>query len=161
HTHGHGHSHGASHGHGHAHGHSHSHEVDPSTRVSRAMWITIFFMIIEAGAGFYANSLALLSDAAHMLTDVGALLLGLLAVWVARRPSTPQMSFGYHRAEILGALASGLLIWLIAGVLSIEAFSRLSSPPDVNGPVVFVIAAIGLVANLTSMRVLHGGQDEN
>jgi cobalt-zinc-cadmium efflux system protein len=125
------------------------------------MGITIAFMVIEAAGGPYANSLALLSDAAHMLTDVGALLLSLFAIWVARKPSTPTMSFGYARAEILGALASGLIIWLIAGLLGFEAIGRLRAPPEVNGPVVFVIAGIGLAANLLSMRVLHGAHHEN
>src|SRR5579885_1652691 len=154
-----GHSH--DHDHDHDHGHDHGHGHDHSLRISKAMWITIFFMAVEAAGGLYANSLALLSDSAHMLTDVGALLLGLFALWVSRKPSTPRMSFGYHRAEILGALASGLLIWLIAGLLGYEAIARLSSPPEVNGPVVFVIAFIGLAANLTSMRVLHGGHHQN
>jgi cobalt-zinc-cadmium efflux system protein len=125
------------------------------------MWITIAFMVIEAIGGFYANSLALLSDAAHLLTDVGALGVSLFALWVARKPSTPQMSFGYHRAEILGALASGLLIWLIAGVLIFEAILRLGAPPEVDGKVAFWIALLGFVANVACMYVLHDAREEN
>jgi cobalt-zinc-cadmium efflux system protein len=140
-------------GDGHSHGHGHL--------IGKVIWITIAFMAIEFVAGLYANSLALISDAAHMLTDVGALLLSLFAVWVSRKPSTPQMSYGYHRAEIIGALISGLLIWLIAGVLGFEAITRLSNPPEVHGPVVFVVASIGLAGNLVSMRLLHSAQGEN
>jgi cobalt-zinc-cadmium efflux system protein len=89
------------------------------------------------------------------------MLLSLFAIWVARRPSNNKMTFGYHRAEILGALASGLAIWLIAGILVYESILRLHSPPDVNGPIVIVIASIGLIANLLSMRMLHNAKHEN
>jgi cobalt-zinc-cadmium efflux system protein len=149
------------HGH-HHHGHSHSHSHDhASSSITRAIAVTLVFMVVEFVGGWYANSLALISDGAHMLTDVGAMLLSLFAVWVSRRPSTPAMSFGYHRAEILGALASGLLIWLISGVLVYEAFARLKSPPEVQGPMVFIIATIGLGANLLCMRLLHSAKHDN
>lgn len=140
---------------------SQSDRPDASVSLKRALWITVAFMFVEAIGGYFANSLALLSDAAHMLTDVGAISLSLFALWVSRRPSTPTMSFGYHRAEILGALASGLAIWLLAGLLSYEAILRLKSPPAVQGPIVFVVAAIGLCANLASMWMLHRNRDEN
>ena len=129
--------------------------------ITRAMLITLVFMGVEFAGGWFSNSLALISDAAHMLTDVGAMLLSLFALWIARRPITLTMSFGYHRAEILGALTSGLLIWLISGVLIYEAVVRMASPPDVQGPVVFIIALIGLIANLVSMRVLHSAKSHN
>jgi cobalt-zinc-cadmium efflux system protein len=118
-------------------------------------------MVIELVGGWLSNSLALVSDAAHMLTDIGAMLLGLFAIWVARRPTTLTMSFGYHRAEILGALVSGLLIWIISGVLIYEAIIRMHSPPEVKGPIVFVVATIGLVANLFSMGLLSSAKNEN
>src|SRR4051812_34283265 len=102
------HAHGHDHGHSHSHGHSHGSNAPQAIR--RAIYITLLFMAIEFAGGVYANSLALISDSAHMLTDIGAMLLSLFALWVARRPSTPTMSFGYHRAEILGALGSGLVI---------------------------------------------------
>lgn len=108
-----------------------------------------------------ANSLALLSDAGHMLTDVGAMLLSLFAIWVSRRPKTVTMSFGYHRAEILGALASGLMIWMLSGVLVYEAFDRLHSPPEVNASLLLWIATAGLGANLAAMKMLHSAKKEN
>jgi cobalt-zinc-cadmium efflux system protein len=118
-------------------------------------------MVIELVGGWLSNSLALVSDAAHMLTDVGAMLLSLFALWFSKRPSTPTMSFGYHRAEILGALLSVMLIWMISGVLIYEAFVRLQSPPEVKGPLVLIVAVIGLGANLFSMWMLHGAKGEN
>jgi cobalt-zinc-cadmium efflux system protein len=129
--------------------------------ISRAIVVTILFMAVELIGGYFANSLALISDGAHMLTDVGAMLLSLFALWMARRPSSDSMSFGYHRAEILGALASGLAIWLIAGVLVYEAIVRMQAPPAVKGPIVFIVASIGLAANLLSMKMLSGAQHEN
>lgn len=155
------------HTHDHSGGHSdgHSHSPHPSGEIPRslsmAVVVTATFMVVEAIGGYLANSLALLSDAAHMLMDVGAILLSLFAYWVSRRPSTPTMSYGYHRAEILGALISGLLIWLIAGVLAYEAIIRLQSPPEVKGPIVFVVALIGLIANLAAMKFLHKTQKQS
>jgi cobalt-zinc-cadmium efflux system protein len=125
------------------------------------MIITAIFMLVEIIGGWLANSLALISDAAHMLTDIGAMLLSLFALWVAKRPVTLKMSFGYHRAEILGALLSGLMIWLIAGALIYEAIIRLASPPEVQGPIVLVVSIIGLAANLFSMWILHSAQKGN
>jgi len=143
------------------HSHFHAHHNEAPRSIVRAMIITLIFMVIEAVGGFIANSLALLSDAGHMLTDIGALLLSLFALWVARKPKTATMSFGYHRAEILGALASGLLIWLISGVLIYEAMIRLQNPQPIDGKLVFIIATIGLLANLASMFVLHGEKQKN
>src|SRR6476620_11536252 len=100
-------------GHDHEHDHSHDnhghgslghhHHFHASQSITRAMVVTLIFMAVEFVGGYYSNSLALISDAAHMLTDVGALLLSLFALWIARKPVTLTMSFGYHRAEILGA----------------------------------------------------------
>jgi len=147
---------------GHDHeGHDHSHRNLAPQAIMRAMGITVFFMFVEAAGGWFSNSLALLSDAAHMLTDVGAMLLSLFAIWVSRRPSNNKMTFGYHRAEILGALASGLIIWLLAGMLVYQAIVRLQSPQEVQGSVVFVVATIGLIANIFCMRLLHDAQHGN
>jgi cobalt-zinc-cadmium efflux system protein len=123
------------HDHDHPHDHGHHHHGDSSTAIVRAMAVTAVFMGLELAGGWYANSLALLSDGAHMLTDLGAMALSLAAIWIARKPRTAKMSFGYQRAEILGALVSGLAIWLIAGGLVWEAFQRVRSPEEVRGPV--------------------------
>lgn len=146
----------------HDHGARAAHDDDPAPRaLTWTLGITAVFMGIEAVGGWWANSLALLSDAGHMLTDVGAVLLSLFALWFSRRPRTARMSYGYHRAEILGALTSGLMIWLLAGVLVFEAIQRFSAPPEVKGPVVTVIAALGLVANLVSMLLLRSAKEHN
>lgn len=169
----HGHDHDQNHDHDHKHDHDHDHAhgllghhahgggPQAPRAVLRAIIVTLIFMVLELVGGFFANSLALISDGAHMLTDVGALLLTLFVLWLARRPSTDTMTFGYHRAEILGALGSGLAIWIISGFLIYEAIVRMQAPPAVNGPVVFVIAVIGLFANLVSMKMLHHASHEN
>src|SRR3984957_20847693 len=136
--------------------HTHTHG-QKALRISLA--IALIFMIVEVAGGIIANSLALISDALHLFTDVGALVLSLIVLKVAHLPSTLKMSYGYHRAEILGALASALSLWALCGVLIYEAITRLISPPEVKGPIVFVIAAIGLAANLMMMRTLHSSQE--
>lgn len=141
-----------SHGHGkHVHGKA----------LNTALIIAFVFMLIEVVGGVIANSLALISDALHLFTDVGALSLSLFVLKIAHLPSTPKMSYGYHRAEILGALASALSLWALCGVLIYEAINRLIAPPEVKGPIVFVIASIGLFANLLMMRTLHGHHGDN
>ena len=161
------------HGHGHdrheqehtSHPHLHLGLTHPHGTAPRLIWqaifITLVFMFVELIGGWLSNSLALVSDAAHMLTDIGAMFLSLFAIWFARRPTTLTMSFGYHRAEILGALFSVMLIWMVSGVLIYEALVRLQSPPEVKGPLVVIVATIGLGANLLSMKMLHGAKGEN
>lgn len=138
----------------------HSHAT-ASHLILKALYITLVFMVIEFLGGWFSNSLALFSDALHMLTDAGAMTLSLFSIWISRRPSTPSMSYGYHRAEILGALTSGLLIWLISGILIYESILRLQSPPPVNGPIVLIIATIGLLSNFISMYLLHSQRNSN
>jgi cobalt-zinc-cadmium efflux system protein len=118
-------------------------------------------MVVEFIGGVLANSLALMSDAAHMLTDSMALALSLAAFWIAARPSTPKMSYGYYRAEILGALLSGLLIWFLTAILIFEAVQRIASPPEVKGVLLFVVATLGLLVNLAAAWILHGSRSRN
>ena len=124
----------------------------------RSLWIAVVFMIVEVVGGWIANSLALLSDAMHLFTDVGALLLGIVVARMARWPATPTMSYGYHRAEILGALVSAASLWALSGVLIYESIRRFFQPQIVDGPIVFYIASIGLLANLWMMKILHPSQ---
>lgn len=146
-------------------GHQHSCHLPSDQHHSRAvqiaLWIAFFFMLLELAGGWIANSLALISDGLHLFTDVGAFLLSLLALRIARWPSTLEMSYGYHRAEILGALASAVSLWVLSGVLIYEAIGRLFHPEEVQGPLVFAIATVGLFANLLMMRVLHHSQHHN
>jgi cobalt-zinc-cadmium efflux system protein len=129
-----------------------------SRALHRSLWIAIFFMLVEVIGGWYANSLALISDAMHLFTDVGALLLGLIVSKIVQRPATPKMSYGYHRAEILGALVSAGSLWALSGVLIYESIHRFFQPVVVDGPLVFYIAVIGLFANIWMMKILHPSQ---
>jgi cobalt-zinc-cadmium efflux system protein len=113
------------------------------------------FMIVEFVGGLLTNSLALLSDAGHMLTDVAALSLALFAGWFATRPPTARKSFGFHRTEILAALVNGVAIVLIAVLIVIEAVDRLSSPREVDSVPMLAVAGVGLVVNLVAAWVLH------
>lgn len=143
-------------------------EIDISSRkkkhakvLASVIFIALFFMILEVVFGVIANSLALLSDALHMFTDVGALGLSFIVVKIAQRPSTPSMSYGFERAEILGALCSSLSLWILSALLIYEAIFRLISPQDVKGPIVFVVATLGLLANILMMHMLKPRKDEN
>ena len=120
-----------------------------------ALTIAFIFMGVEVIGGVMAKSLALISDALHLFTDVGALALSVIVLKIVHLPSTPEMSYGYHRAEILGALASAISLWALSGILIYEAITRLIHPEMVKGPIVFVIAGLGLIANIVMLRILH------
>src|SRR3569832_2094188 len=138
-----------------------NHDHRHITALNSALWIAVVFMIIEIIGGWMANSLALISDALHMFTDVGALLLGLIVSKIAHRPSTPNMSYGYQRAEILGALVSAVSLWALCGVLSYEAIHRFFSPQAVEGKLVFAVATAGLIANLVMLKLIHPTQGQS
>lgn len=144
---------------------AHSHPHTKSERGKRALWwallITTLFAIIQLIGGWLARSLALLADAAHMTTDVAALSLSLFALWIAKRPPSPRMTFGFYRAEILGAMISGMGLWVICFFLIYEAVRRLLSPHPVEGELVFIIACITLVFNCINIALLHRSRGEN
>lgn len=116
--------------------------------------MTTGIMLLEFVGGLFTNSLALLSDSGHMLSDAASLLLSLMAFRIAAKPPTSRNSYGYHRFEILAALANGAALFLVAGVILWEAVERLLDPPAVAGGTMMGIAAIGLAANLASAAVL-------
>ena len=116
-------------------------------------------MVVEIVAGVLASSLALLSDAGHMLTDAAALALSLAAARLATRPATGAMTYGLGRAEILSAQANGMTLLVLAGLIVYGAIRRLVSPPEVHGGVVLVVALVGIVVNLVAARMLSGGHD--
>jgi cobalt-zinc-cadmium efflux system protein len=127
----------------------------------RRLWIvlavTAAYFLVELLGGLYTNSLALLSDAVHMLTDVAAIVLSLFALWIASRPARAGKTYGYLRAEILGALLNGLFLWVIVGFLIFEAVHRLGAPAEIKGLPVMLIAAVGLVVNGFSAWFTHQG----
>jgi len=137
-------------------GHDHNHHRFQSSqaRLSLAFWTQSAFFVVELVGGILSNSLALLADAGHMLSDVAALGLSLLALrWAWRRP-TAQKTFGYHRLEILVALVNGLVLWGMAGYIFYEAVGRIFQPPEISSTPLLVIASLGLLVNLLGMYVL-------
>lgn len=128
-----------------------------STRpLTLALALTAVFLVAEVVGGYLANSLALLADAAHMLTDVGALGLSLFVAWFSRQPATPNKTFGYLRWEILAALINGAVLLVASAWILWEAFARLRSPEPVLGGLMLVIALGGLAVNAVSVWLLHG-----
>ncbi len=122
-----------------------------------ALGLTLTYLIAEVIGAFVTGSLALLADAAHMLTDVGGLGLALLAIRFAARPATPQKTYGYLRAEILSALLNAVVLLVLTIYILFEAYERFTNPPDVLSWPMLIVAVIGLAVNLVSMRLLSGG----
>ena len=153
------------HGHDQHHGHAHTHAADlrdlSRQRLLVALALTSSFLIVEVAAGLWSGSLALLSDAGHMLTDAGALGLALWAQALSTRPRSGSKTFGYRRAEILAAAANGIVLGITAVAVIIEAIGRLSAPPPVNARIMLVVAAIGLVVNLVGAWNLSRGGTRN
>ncbi|MBO8171367.1 MAG: cation transporter [Bacillaceae bacterium] len=125
-----------------------------------AFLITTGFMIAEVIGGIISNSLALLSDALHMLSDSASLALSLFAMWVAQKPPTKHKTFGYYRFEILAAFINGVTLIIISLYIYVEAYHRFMQPPEVGSITMITIAVIGLLANLVSAWVLTRGQTE-
>ena len=117
--------------------------------------ISFVFMAGEIAGGYLSGSLAIITDAAHMLSDVAGFLISYIAIYMGSRPSNYQMSFGYHRAEVLGALASIMLIWGIIIYLFIEAIHRIVDPEPIDGEIMLITAVVGLVCNFISIFTLH------
>ena len=139
-----------------------SHEVDGDKAAARrklliAICFCFVFMCAEVFGGYIANSLAIMTDAAHLLSDVAGLCINVFALWLSSKPPTVNMTFGYHRAEVLGALVSVLIIWLLTGVLVYEAIQRVIHPVRVKGEIMFIIACCGFAVNVALMKVLHQG----
>lgn len=146
--------------HGHAH-HAHGRLGADRRALAVALALVLGFAGVEAVAGTLAGSLALLADAAHMLADGLALALALGAAWLAGRPATVERSFGWRRAEILAALANGLLLVALAAWIAWEAVGRLGDPPEVRGGWVLATGLAGFAVNVAAARVLAGGESLN
>ena len=127
----------------------------------RALAVTLVLMAVEAVGGWLTGSLALVADAGHLLADVGTLAIGFIGSWLAARPATVQMSYGYRRAEILAAVTNGVALWVVAGAIGYEAVSRLRTAHAVSAPGMLVVALVGLTGNLLSSAVLAPSQGEN
>jgi cobalt-zinc-cadmium efflux system protein len=143
-----------------AHDHAHGLSRDADRRALKTALILILcFMAAEVTAGLVASSLALLSDAAHMLTDAAALGLSLAAARLAARPAGGAMTYGLGRAEILSAQANGITLMILSALIIYDAISRLLTPPPVKGGIVLAVALAGIVVNLIATRILAGPPD--
>src|SRR5215831_634679 len=127
----------------HAHDHPHAHSGD-ARRLSIALGLIVAFMVGEVVAGILAHSLALISDAAHMLTDAGALALSLVVIRLVRRPAGGNLTFGLRRMEILSAQANGGTLLVLAGLIAFEAIRRLITPLQPGGWAILVVALAGI-----------------
>jgi cobalt-zinc-cadmium efflux system protein len=130
-------------------------------RLKWALAISALYFFAELIAGFITNSLALLSDAGHMLSDIGAMGLSLFAFRMAQRPATHHSTFGFHRVEILAALFNGLTLWLIVGIIFAAAYQRFFNPPVVESYGMMVVAIFGLAVNIAAAVILHAGHHHN
>ncbi|CAN7400274.1 cation diffusion facilitator family transporter [Massilia sp. LjRoot122] len=145
-------------------GAGHSHAPQPGQN-ERPLWIALIlttaFLIAEIIGGILTNSLALISDAAHMFTDTAALAISLAAIRIGKRPADSARTFGYYRFEILAAAFNAILLFLVAIYILYEAYERLGTPPDIESGTMLVVAAFGLMVNLISMRLLSSGKDSS
>lgn len=136
----------------HAHGHN-------AARLRIALALTASFFVVELVGGWWTNSLALLSDAVHMFTDVGALTLAMATLWVAAQPPSVSKTYGYTRAEILGALVNGIVLCLIVIWIVVEASRRIQAPPPVRSVGMTAVAAVGLAVNVMCALLLRPSQE--
>jgi cobalt-zinc-cadmium efflux system protein len=130
-------------------------------RLLLVLAITAAVMVVEVVGAVVSGSLALLADAGHMLTDVAGVGISLLAATLASRPPTLTRTYGWQRAEILAAMVNGMLLIGVAAVVLVEAFRRVSRPPELGTGVMLAVAVVGLVANLVALRLLHRGKGES
>ena len=146
------------------HGHDHSHAVvteGNGRKLTIALILTSTFLVIEVIAGLITQSLALLSDAAHMFTDAAALAIALAAIQIAKRPADNKRTFGYQRFEILAALFNASMLFFVAMYILYEAYQRFTQPPEIQSIGMLVVASIGLVINLISMKILMSSATES
>lgn len=145
------------------HQHSHGAEGANTRRLSLTLVLVLVYMGAEIVGGLVADSLALLADAGHMLSDAGALGLTLFAMRFARRPApaSAQRTYGSYRADILAALVNGATLVAVAIYIFVEAFERFTTPPEVQGGLVLIVAAGGLLVNVLGLWILRGGHDDN
>ena len=147
---------------GHDHGQAHNHAAGANSRMlAIALGLTTTFLIAELIGSFVFNSLALLSDAAHMFTDSAALAIALAAVKIGQRPADDGRTFGYRRFEILAAAFNALLLFAVAGYVLYEGINRFFEPSEVESTGMLIVATIGLVVNILAMRLLVAGKDQS
>ena len=144
-------------GHGHGHGHAAARAEDRS-RLRWVLAVTLLGLVVQLVGAWWSGSLALLADAGHLATDAGGVLLALAAGYIAARPASQRRTFGWHRAEILAALANAVALLAVGGYLLVEGVRRLQDPPAVEAGPMVAFAVAGLVANAVSLALLHDRQ---
>ncbi len=131
----------------------------------RVIKLTLVLLIVvfigEAIGGYYTHSLALLSDAGHLLTDIGALVMALVAFWIARRPASRSRTYGYQRAEIIAALANGLTLWAVAAYIAYNGYHRLADPPEIHGLYMLIVAVVGFTGQSVGALLLRQAVKES
>ncbi len=130
-------------------------------RLVAALALTTSVLVVDVGGGVWTGSLALLAEAGHMLADVGGLSLSLFAIWFARKPPSPANTYGYLRMEILAALANGLVLFGVAGVILYEAYRRVRAPAEILGGPMLALAVVGLAVNMAAVWLLRGGAGQS
>lgn len=143
------------------HSHGGAALVDHRGRLATVLGITLVVLVIEVIGAAISGSLALLADAGHMLTDVAGLTLGLVAAILARRPATSTRTWGYHRAEVLGAAAQAAVLLSVGVFILVEGIRRLVDPPEVTPGVMVLFGAVGLAGNIIGLLILAGGRGDN
>lgn len=146
------------------HGHDHGHAVVTAKNVKKlsfALALTVTFLLIEVIAAFMTQSLALLSDAAHMFTDAAALAIALMAIRIGQLPADDKRTFGYQRFEILAALFNAVMLFVVAIYILYEAYLRFSQPPEIHSTGMLIVAILGLIINLISMQILMSSAKES
>lgn len=146
---------------GHSHGHHHHHEGNTQRNLLWTTFLNLIITVAEVIGGLLSNSLSLLGDALHNFSDAVAVFIAYLANRISKRKSTPRKTFGYKRIEILAALFNAVVLMVICIFLFVEAIKRFSNPEEVKGGLMFVVATIGLVANLIGMLLLHKDANKN
>ena len=144
-----------------ASGHSHSAAGASRKRLLIVLGLVVAYLLVEVAGSVVTNSLALLADAGHMLTDAVGVGLALLAIHFATKPATATKSYGYYRLEILAAVANAVLLFGVAAYIGYEAYQRFAAPPEVQSVPMLAIASVGLVINLVSMRLLSAGAKDS
>lgn len=142
-------------------GHDHDHASANASALTRALWLTGGFMAVEVAAGVLTGSLALISDAAHMMTDTAGLAIALAAIKIGERPADKRRTFGYRRFEILAAAVNAILLFAVAGYILYEAWRRLVEPAEIHSLPMLAVAFVGLLVNIASMRILAAGKESS
>ncbi len=149
------------HSHSHSHGHHHGAGAKNEQRLALTLGLTSLFVVVEIAAGIFSGSLALLSDAAHMFSDVAGLTIALLAMKIGKRPANARKTYGYYRLEILASAFNAILLFLVGIYIVYEAWRRFAEPAEIHSLPMLIVAALGLIVNFIGMQLLADGKEQS